>query len=57
MTEYEILIIDGKEALCRWEMVKEARYDFPTLRAVPVITKDEFLTCFNAWIRGKEDGG
>ena len=50
MKEYEILKIDGKEAICRWEMVKEEYNDFPTYKAVPIITKEEFLECYNEWV-------
>ena len=50
MTKFEFLKINDKEALCRWEMIIEAERDFPTYQAVPVITKEEFLACFNEWV-------
>lgn len=53
MIKNEILEIDGKVTLCRWELVKDA--DFPTYHAVPIITKEEFLTCYNEWIRGEKE--
>lgn len=56
MTEYQIVKIDGKEVLCRWEMIKEEKYsNFATYKAIPIITKDAFLACYNEWIRGKEE--
>lgn len=51
MTEYQIVKIDGKEVLCRWEMIKEEKYsNFATYKAVPIITKEAFLECYNEWV-------
>ena len=55
MTETEILEINGEETLCRWELVKDAGTDFPTYQAVPIITKEQFLACYNAWVRGEKE--
>lgn len=53
MLKNEILEIDGEETLCRREVVKDT--DFPTYRVVPIITKEQFLTCYNEWVRGREE--
>ena len=51
----KIIEIDGQEVLCRFEEVRDSGGVFKVYKTTPIITKGEFLTAFNAWMKGGEE--
>ena len=45
------------DRLVRKTRAYSAEYNAPVYKTEVVITKEEFLECYNAWIKGIEDEG
>jgi hypothetical protein len=50
----KITEINGQEVLCRFEEIRDGDGVFTVYKTTPIITKDEFLCAYNAWIKEGE---
>ena len=46
-----IFTINGQETLCRYEQEFESNGNFKFYKTTAIITKDEFLTAYNTWVK------